>query len=556
MAVNTQLAAEFQNMVPHINTPLETMGALMQQRALVSEIALRNAQAQQSQANTADIQAQAQQRQRDLQSTQKLQTVLADPAAQKSMAGGDYTPVWNAGISPNVANPFIEQHQKMAQTAQTLRKGQSEFYAGGRQLLQSTIEGLDPSDDARAAQQFNGALSVIGKEHPELAQQLPQLSPSSDFRQKISDIAASNGVARAILENQAALENKQAGTKKESAEASAATAKAGLETAETPGATAESQKKQLVTQAMQSALANPQAGAAAIDQAIPASLDPQINASYKAAWQAAMASGNPEAAAHVVAAAAGHAATLVTPGNPVMQAGKVSEAKAMLPIEVNKAVATERATAPLKTAQAVATQQALNAGSGAALASVPPHLVPAATSAYAKSGEALAGAQASAAEMQDIINLARGGNKVAYAYAPTTGVLTINTANGVKRVNMAEIGSYQGAGSLLDKIKGYLGKQATGASIPADVLDDMEKLHGTVAQVAAQKHAQEVQVINKTYGAKFEPIKLGGGAPSASGGAGAKVYSQADVDAAVQAHPGLTAAQADAAFKAKGWAKQ
>jgi hypothetical protein len=43
-------------------------------------------------------------------------------------------------------------------------------------------------------------------------------------------------------------------------------------------------------------------------------------------------------------------------------------------------------------------------------------------------------------------------------------------------------------------------------------------------------------------------------APKAAGGG--KVYTQTDVDAAVAAHPGMTAAQVEAAFKAKNWMKQ
>jgi hypothetical protein len=44
-----------------------------------------------------------------------------------------------------------------------------------------------------------------------------------------------------------------------------------------------------------------------------------------------------------------------------------------------------------------------------------------------------------------------------------------------------------------------------------------------------------------------------GAAPKTGGG---KTYTQADADAVIKAHPELTPAQADAAFKAKGWVKQ
>lgn len=166
--------------------------------------------------------------------------------------------------------------------------------------------------------------------------------------------------------------------------------------------------------------------------------------------------------------------------------------------------------------QSIATQRGMYAGQSA-LAEVPPHLVAPATAAYDKSGQSYANAISAQQEMGDLINLARGGNKVAYAYAPTTGVLTINSANGTKRVNMAEIEQYAGAGSAMDKITGWLGKQTSGASIPADVLNDMEAVHSKLGQVAQSKHANEVKVINQTYGAKFQPMQLQTGDRPAAG---------------------------------------
>jgi hypothetical protein len=53
--------------------------------------------------------------------------------------------------------------------------------------------------------------------------------------------------------------------------------------------------------------------------------------------------------------------------------------------------------------------------------------------------------------------------------------------------------------------------------------------------------------------------RIGAGATTnrgATGGGGDKVYTQANVDAAVKAHPGTTAQQIEDAFKAKGWTKQ
>jgi hypothetical protein len=156
----------------------------------------------------------------------------------------------------------------------------------------------------------------------------------------------------------------------------------------------------------------------------------------------------------------------------------------------------------------VAIQNAETKAGSPALSGVAPRSVQAASADYQKSGKDLANAVAAQQEMQDMVNLMRSRNKVAYAYSPVTGVLTINSANGTKRVNMAEIEQYGGAGSALDRIKGWIGKQASGESVPANIVDAMQEVHSTLGQVAQQKHANEVKVINQTYGSKFDPMDL------------------------------------------------
>lgn len=152
-------------------------------------------------------------------------------------------------------------------------------------------------------------------------------------------------------------------------------------------------------------------------------------------------------------------------------------------------------------------------GSNPALQGVEPKMRSAAASQAQKAGTEYNQAQTAADEMKSIIDLARGGNKVAYAYAPTTGVLTINSANGVKRVNMAEIHSYAGAGSALDKVEGWLGKQISGESIPKDILDNMEQLHGQLSQNSYKTYQDKLQTTNNVYRSNFTPA-----APPPAGG--------------------------------------
>lgn len=165
----------------------------------------------------------------------------------------------------------------------------------------------------------------------------------------------------------------------------------------------------------------------------------------------------------------------------------------------------------LETQQKVAAAQAGVAGAPGALRGVAPHLVAAAAADANKVGQEFADATAAARDMQTFVDMAKGGNKIAYAYSPTEGVLTLNTARGVKRVNMAEIGSYSGAGSAADRVMAFLGKQATGASIPDGVLNDMASLHQGIASNAQKTYATKLQVINQNYGSSFQPVNMGGG---------------------------------------------
>jgi len=167
-------------------------------------------------------------------------------------------------------------------------------------------------------------------------------------------------------------------------------------------------------------------------------------------------------------------------------------------------------------------QQALAGGANAAVASVAPHLVPTAIADATKAGQQYASAQQAADDMKTFIDSARAGNKVAYAYSPVEGVLTLNTGRGVKRVNMSEISAYGGAGSAFDRVSAFLGKQTSGASLPADILNDMAGLHQGVTDNARNAYSNNLQVINQNYGSNFQPVDLGrGGARTAGPPAGA-----------------------------------
>jgi len=191
--------------------------------------------------------------------------------------------------------------------------------------------------------------------------------------------------------------------------------------------------------------------------------------------------------------------------NPQIQAGKV-------------AVATAEGIARANIEAQIAR------GSNAALAMVPPHLVAPATAAATKAGEDYAQAQSVSQRLQAIMDDAKKGNVVSYQLLPEEGALQVVTAQGIHRINMAEIQNY-GGGSYLQALEGHIGKALSGKSIPDSVLNDMGDMQRIMAEGSQTKYQNTLSTINQTYGSKFQPVQM---APMArnqaqSGGGGVTV---------------------------------
>ena len=165
-------------------------------------------------------------------------------------------------------------------------------------------------------------------------------------------------------------------------------------------------------------------------------------------------------------------------------------------------------------------------GSNASLAMVPPHLVAPATAAATKAGEDYAQAQSVSQRLQAIMDDAKKGNVVSYQLLPEEGALQVVTAQGIHRINMAEIQNY-GGGSYLQALEGHIGKALTGKSIPDSVLNDMGDMQRIMAEGSQTKYQNTLSTINQYYGSKFQPVQM---APMArnqvqSGGGTAQQFS-------------------------------
>ena len=149
-----------------------------------------------------------------------------------------------------------------------------------------------------------------------------------------------------------------------------------------------------------------------------------------------------------------------------------------------------------------------------AVAKLNPTAANAASDKYFKASQDFNIATQAADNMDSFIEAAKSGNKVAHGFLPTEGALEASTAQGVKRVNMAEIKSYGGAGSLMDRIEGQLKGLSTGQSIPPQILDDMKKVSDAIRRNATTKHESAVKAVNVSYGSSFEPLSKKSGAIS------------------------------------------
>ncbi len=158
-------------------------------------------------------------------------------------------------------------------------------------------------------------------------------------------------------------------------------------------------------------------------------------------------------------------------------------------------------------------------GANSALQGVLPAQRNGALSAAQKAADEFTKAMESTANVQTFIDMAKKGNKAAGSNLPIMGAESIQALNGIRRINRTEIEQYQGAGSLLDKINGRIGKLISGQPIPADVMKDIEALHKAISGNAAANYSAKLDGINQNFHSNFKPVKGTEAAqPATSGG--------------------------------------
>ncbi len=458
---------------PQPTQPLQSIGALMALRGQITENALRQAQIPLYQAQAQNFQAEAAQRQRAVADQQTLQQLIqSDPANAQaygrgdlSFADGKISPLFQSQVQQQRTQSLLEQAKVPAAQMQNQKDAAAE-------LLQhmDSLRSLTPGERAQQVGTVLNSLSPAVKQaFPQLAQMDPSKLDLSD--QGMDRFEAGLGILQGHIQQALANQKTQA------------------ETAEATGKGAESQAnaaKVNAEQALLAGLKNPGGPEAMAQTVAPVEQYPGIHQQLARELQTATSIQD-------IAAAKQKASEAIQGLDPQLQAAKAAQARL-------DAAATE----PIRTAGQLALQRQLYGGTGA-FQNVAPRLIEPAIKEAQTATDEYANAVNSAQTMADVVNQARQGNKIAYAYAPTTGVLSINTGQGVKRVNMAEISQYGGAGSLLDKVQGFFGKQLSGESIPPDILNAMDQFHSSLIPVAQNRLANKYAGINQNYGSKLDP---------------------------------------------------
>lgn len=474
--------------------PLQALMQYRQQRSMIA----------QRQAETADLQAQAQQRSRDLADENTYQQLTKDPAIAKAFHQGDFSAA-EGKVQPKTLDLWRTNQANLEKQLQANTQEKNKIIgqaysdiADATQGLQSLI-GKNPDGSVD--------LSKVNAELPNTLARLTQAGvfknagiepPQNETITDPSQLDALIGGARGA----AALHEKVAGLQKTQSEASKNAAQAGEATARGKEAEANAAKTTLEQQLTQHKLdlynvltKTPQALETLVSQSIDPQEYPHL---YKRAVNEAKNAPDLEGINNAI-------------GKYAQQAS-----------EQERQIATESSPQVLAARRdsAIAQAKALREGDNPALAGVPPAAAPFATAQATKLDTDYLKAREATEAMGKLLDLAGNGNVAAGANLSLAGVGAVNAINGIRRINSAEIQQYGTAGSLLQKIQGKLQGWVEGQPIPGSVLNDIRELHQQLGEQSYRQYTSGLDSLNQRTGAKFGPtqaapnIRKGGNTPN------------------------------------------
>ncbi len=477
MPIDPNIALQFRSPQVEQVSPLQSIATLMQLRGQMAEIPLRLAQAEHARQQAAQEAIVTEQKNRQLQDESTLKEMMADPTVGPKIASGDLSPL-NGKVQYDFQQGIAKNVEEIHKNAALASKDDLANKSTALNALAEGIQGLgeDPAqiNTNLTAFKSNPANQLLFKNAGIDPSTIPTVSDAADLRKWEAGV----GVAQAVTNKALALKESKA----KEAETEANTGKA----------VAEAEHQNLLNKALKDAahIYDPaNGGVHPVDRVLPASLDPQLNASYKAAFDAAMRqppdqNGRRPAVDTVLEQAAAHASALSPTLLKNKAATAAAEANAKIPAEVKLAQLKE----PIEEHRALTVASVNRAQTGAE-----------------KLDTEYNDAKTAQEAVGRVIDLAESGNKSAGANASLMGVGAVNAVNKIRRMNSAEIKQYGTAGSLLDNIQGKLQGWTEGQPIPKDVLEDMRALHNELGQQAYEKYTTGLKSIEQRSGTKLPP---------------------------------------------------
>ncbi len=247
-----------------------------------------------------------------------------------------------------------------------------------------------------------------------------------------------------------------------------------------------------------------------VDTSVDAIIDPakypDQNKIAKAEAAAALkATGDPKDAAEVVRKVA--EGILDVKKEDLMRPGKVQTAvetaRGTAPIEVGKAVAIANATAPIHVKEEVDKQKALALAAPGSFSGInEPAARHSAETQWNTATDTYHDKAMAAQGIKNLIVAAQNGNKAAPAVIPLAELRGF-----VNRVNSSELKSVSGAGSMADKISGWITGHTEGQPIPPDILKSIGDLADIQQKDASTRYDLAISKI-KALGANPPRIEL------------------------------------------------
>lgn len=114
-------------------------------------------------------------------------------------------------------------------------------------------------------------------------------------------------------------------------------------------------------------------------------------------------------------------------------------------------------------------------------------------------------AQQSAQELRDLVHSAQSGNKEAASLQALQATMTTVRANGLNRLNQAEMNLPANAGSLWDRIQNHVGKLVSGQPIDAALQKDLLDYADLIERGAYNRYKAGHQDITTRYGLTEKP---------------------------------------------------